>query len=190
MFIFLPNLLSPAAFIHAQIIHSSLATWWMQFNNTGTNTDHFNTSGKKKTNEVIPVWFIAVYHYPLFPVFQPVCSPHVNTFFPSQFGLISLLMVSWDIGSNILLKSKHIVVLVFPSPANCVTRPKINQIYLAKSNFLNLLLPISHDSLTLETFNDVPPHPIPPSCYHTIFWIEAGLTGWGSLMATLHCAGL
>lgn len=85
-------------------------------------------------------------------------------------------MVSWDMGSNILLKSKHIVSLVFPSPTNCVTHPKINQIYLAKSSFLNLLMAISHDSLTLEMSNDVPPPPLPPlSCFHTVFWIKAGL---------------
>lgn len=86
-------------------------------------------------------------------------------------------MASWDTGSNILLKSKHIVSLVFPSPTNCVTHPKINQIYLVKTSLLNLLLPVSHDSLTLEMSNNIPLPPAPLSCFHTVFWIEAGLTG-------------
>lgn len=39
----------------------------------------------------------------------------------------------------------------------------MNQIYLAKPNFLNLLLPIPHYSLTLEISKDVP-----PPLFHTI----------------------
>lgn len=75
-----------------------------------------------------------------------------------------MLTVLWGMGSTILLKSKHIVSLLFPSPTNCVTYPKSNQIYLAKTSLLNLLLPISHDLLTPEMSNNVP-HPPPPQLF-------------------------
>lgn len=105
-------------------------------------------------------------------------------------------MFSRDMGSNILLKSKHIVSVVFPSPTNCVTRPKFNQIYLAKASVLNLLLPISHDLLTLEMSNDVPPPPAPssppklfPYCILDRSWTY-GMRESHSLMASLHYTGL